>query len=325
MLEIKRKSLRKLFKRSLAVVTVLTMSLGVVACGNTDSGASKQKTIAFIPPSLVSPFYASSVEGAKAEATKEGYTLKVLAPQTEDDFNGLLKIVEDVVTQKVDGISICTTDNKTMAAVVKTANAAKIPVVVFNSLSPIEGADVYSYVGYDQKNAGAQAAEYLGTKLKGKQVNVGILEGLPGVFTDNRKGGFVDEAKKYSNIKIVATQPANWEREKGMNVATNMYQANKTINVFYGLSDEMAIGATQAFKSVGIKDGITIGIDGNPATMDSISKGETTATVYTSPKEIGTQSIVDCGKAIKGLKVQNKMHQIKTLVVDKSLVSKYIK
>lgn len=317
----KIKTKRNVLRSIMAVGLALTISIGFVGCGSV--GEPKKKTIAFIPPSLVSPFYSQAVAGAKAEAAKEGYNVKVLAPQTEDDFNGLLKIVEDVITQQVDAIAICTTDDKTMAAVVKKANNEKIPVIVFNSLSPIKGTDVYAYVGYDQKQAGAQVADYLGTKFNGKRFNVGILEGLPGVFTDNRKGGFVDQAKKYSNIKIVATQPADWEREKGMNVATNLYQANKSINMFYGLSDEMAIGAAQACKAEGIKDAVTVGIDGNPATLDSISKSETTATVYTNPKKIGTESIVDAVKAIKGEKISNKFDETPTLIVDKSNLSQY--
>lgn len=322
---------KKLIKKILTVGLALSMSFGLAACGNSSSTSTSssqggdKKTVAFIPPGMVSPFYAQTIEGAKEQAEKEGYDIKVLAPQREDDFDGLLKIVEDVIVQKVDAIAICTTDDKTMAAAIKKANAAKIPVVIFNSLSEIQGADAYAYVGYDQKKAGAQAAEYLGTKLKDKQFNVAILEGLPGVFTENRKGGFVDEAKKYSNIKIVATQPANWEREKGMNVATNLYQANKSINMFYGLSDEMAIGAAQAAKSVNIKDAVTIGIDGNPATLDSIAQGETTATVYTNPKQIGKQTIVDCAKAIKGEKMENKIDEVKTIVVDKDNLGEYRK
>jgi ribose transport system substrate-binding protein len=326
---------KKLIKSILSVGLVLSMSLGLAACGggnaNTSSTSapqdegSEKKTVAFIPPGMVSPFYAQTIEGAKEQAQKEGFDIKVLAPQREDDFAGLLKIVEDVITQKVDAIAICTTDDKTMAAAIKKANDAKIPVVVFNSLSEIEGTDVYAYVGYDQRKAGAQAAEYLGTKLKDKQFNVAILEGLPGVFTDNRKGGFVDEAKKYSNIKIVATQPADWEREKGMNVATNLYQANNSINMFYGLSDEMAIGAAQAARSANIKDAVTVGIDGNPATLDSIAAGETTATIYTNPKEMGKEAVVDCGKAIKGEKMDNKIDEIKTIVVDKDNLSEYKK
>ena len=145
------------------------------------------------------------------------------------------------------------------------------------------------------------------------------------MFTENREGGFLDEVDKYSNIEVVAKQAANWEREKGMNVATNMYQANNKINMFYGLSDEMALGAAQACNSLGLKDIVTIGIDGNPNTLDDIKAGVCTASVYTNPFEIGAQTIVDCDKAIKGETMENKIHEIPTVIVDKSNVDEYIK
>lgn len=80
-------------------------------------------------------------------------------------------------------------------------------------------------------------------KFKGS-AKVGIIEGLPSAHTTERMGGFVDKAKeKYPDIQVVASQPGDWEREKGMNAATNMLQANPDITVFFGLSHEMELGA----------------------------------------------------------------------------------
>lgn len=311
-----------------AAALALGVTLG--ACSNksnTKSGSSdssSEKTIAFIPPSMVSPFYKGTLDGAKAEAKKLGYKLDALAPQKEDDFEGLLKIVEDTISKKPAAVAICTTDDKTMIAALKKLNAAKIPAIVFNTQSTFKGTDVYSAVGYDQQKAGVNAAKYLGTKYKSRDLYVGILEGLPGVFTENREGGFVKEAKKYSNIHIVSKQPADWDRGKALDVATNMYQANKKINTFYGLSDEMALGAAAAARQTGIKDAITIGIDGNPNTLNAIKKGQATATVYTNPKLMGERTIKDADAAIKGKKKSNPMNEVPTIVVDKSKVNEYI-
>ncbi|MBU2702744.1 ribose transport system substrate-binding protein [Sporomusaceae bacterium BoRhaA] len=318
-------------KKAVVLLTVAAVGFGVTGCGGQASDSTQatkavpNKTIAFIPPTMVSAFYEQTITGAKQKAKELGYEVSVTAPQKEDDYEGLLKNVEDAITKKVAAIAICTTDDKTMAIAVQKANAAKIPVIVFNSQDEVQGTTVYSYVGYNQKKAGESVAEYLGTKYKDRQCNVAILEGLPGVFTANRGGGFEEAAKNYSNIKIVAKQAANWEREKGMNAATNMYQANNVINVFYGLSDEMALGAAQAAKSLGLKDIITIGIDGNPNTLSDIKAGICTASVYTNPFKIGEETIVDCDKAIKGEKLENIMHEIKTLIVDKDNVDQYLK
>lgn len=316
------------FRKLFSLVLSSALVLGMVGCssgGDGETSGSEDNTIAFIPPTMVSSFYEQTISGAKDKAKELGYTVSTTAPQKEDDYEGLLKCVEDAITKGAKAIALCTTDDKTMAIAVEKANAANIPVILFNTLSEVEGTDVYSYVGYDQRKAGASVAEYLGTEYKDTQFKVGILEGLPGVFTENREGGFLDEIDKYSNIEVVAKQAANWEREKGMNVATNMYQANNQINMFYGLSDEMALGAAQACSSLGLKDVVTIGIDGNPNTLDDIKSGVCTASVYTNPYEIGAQTIVDCDKAIKGETIENKLHEIPTTIVDKNNVDEYIK
>lgn len=319
---------KSFFKKAMLGLAAVAMVGGLAACGNKSSSSSSsksEKTITFLPPAMVSPFYKSTIDGAKAEAKAQGYKLNVLAPQKEDDYEGLLKIVEDSLSKGTNAIAICTTDDKTMAAAVKKANRDKVPVVVFNSISKVKDAKVYSYVGYDQKKAGASVAKWLGTKYSDKKLNVGILEGLPGVFTENREGGFVDAAKQYKNIKIVAKQPANWDRGKALDTATNMYQGNKDINTFYGLSDEMALGAASAAKQAGIKNAITIGIDGNPNTLAAIKKGSVTGSVYTNPKMMGKRAVQDAIKAIKGQKKANVINEIPTVVVDKSNVAKYTK
>lgn len=317
------------FRNIALAATALLMGLSLTACGNksgsSESDSGSNKKIAFIPPSMVSPFYKSTIDGAKEEAKKLGYSLDTLAPQKEDDFEGLLKIIEDTISKKPAAVALCTTDDKTMIAALKKLNAAKIPAVVFNTQSTFKGTDVYSAVGYDQAKAGKNAADYLGTKYKDKQLYVGILQGLPGVFTENRQGGFVKQAKKYSNIHIVAKQPADWDRGKALDVATNMAQANKKINTFYGLSDEMALGAAAAARQAGLKDAITLGIDGNPNTLDAIKKGQATATVYTNPKLIGQRTIKDADSAIKGKKKDNPKNETPTVVVDKETVDKYLK
>lgn len=318
--------MRKTLKKIMGTVLMVSMGVVLMSCGTGKVGEGDKKgTIAFIPPTMVSSFYEQTIQGAKDKAEEHGYNVTVTAPQKEDDYEGLLKNVEDSITKGVKAIALCTTDDKTMAVAVEKANAANIPVIIFNSLSEVSGTDVYSYVGYDQRKAGASVADYLGTKYKDTQFKVGVLEGLPGVFTENRAGGFLEQMKKYSNIEVVSTQAANWEREKGMNAATNMYQANSAINAFYGLSDEMALGAAQAMKSAGLNEVITIGIDGNPNTLDDIKGGVCTASVYTNPYKIGAETIGDAVKAINGEKNDNVIHEIETIIVDKENVDEYIK
>jgi len=318
------------FLCAVLIIAFLTLIAGgavFLLKSDSASAASKQKTkleIAFVPPGMVSPFYAGTISGAKPMAEKLGYKFTVLSPERESDFAGQVKIVEDLVTKKVKGIALCAINADAIAAAVRKANEAKIPVVVFNSLTELPKCSVEAYVGYDQRAGGRKVADYI-AKVKNGKAKVAIIEGLPGYHTTERKGGFMDQIKKkYPNIKVVATQPGDWEREKSMNAATNMLQAHPDIDVFYGLSDEMALGAAQACKAAGKKNILTIGIDGNPNALEAIKKGELTATLYVYPDVIGAKAIEALDKVIKGQKVDKKIIT-DTIVVDKTNVSKYLK
>ena len=297
--------------------SLLALALGLLA------PVARAGDVAFVPPGMVSPFYAGVISGAKPAADKLGYKFVIVAPERESDFAGQARIVEDMVERKVQGIALCAINIEAVGAAVKKANAAKIPVVIFNSLIDLPSGEAFAYVGYDQRAGGAKVADYV-NKVKNGKAKVAIIEGLPSTFTTDRKGGFEDQIKKYPGIKVVASQPGDWEREKSMNVATNILQANPDIDVFYGLSDEMALGASQAAKAAGKKGLVIIGIDGNPNAIEAVAKGDITGTLGVNPDLIGAKAIETLDKAIKGQSSPKKV-VTDTVVIDKDNYKKFMK
>jgi ribose transport system substrate-binding protein len=147
---------------------------------------------------------------------------------------------------------------------------------------------------------------------------VAIIEGLPSTFTTDRKGGFVDRIKeKYPGIEVVASQPGDWEREKSYNVAQNVLQSHPDVDMFYGLSDEMALGAARAVKEAGKKGVVIVGIDGNPNAIEAVAKGDITATLGVNPGLIGQKAIETLDKAVKG-KTSPKKVVTDTVIIDKA-------
>lgn len=289
-------------------------------------GGGTKKEIAFLPPAMTSPFYASCIEGAKETADKLGYTLVVTAPEKESDYAAQVQLCEDMITRGVAGIMICAINTDAITSGVKKANAANVPVVFFNTNTDLKEAKVYAISGYDQYEGGGKIADWVNKKTNGT-AKVAIIEGLPSDYTTLRMGGFVDKCKKqYPDIKVVASQPGDWEREKGMNAAANMLQAHPEINVFYGLSDEMALGALEACKQAGRNDIICVGLDGTPNAIESVGEGKLSATLYCGPVEIGNNAVTYLDKAIKGETVDTEQKFVKaqTVVVDKTNVAKYI-
>jgi ribose transport system substrate-binding protein len=283
-----------------------------------------KKTIALLPPAMTSPFYASVIKGARQEAERLGYELRILAPEAESNYAAQVQIMEDMITQKVDGIMVCAINQEAISVGVKKANDAGIPVVFFNTNVDLKNAVVYAMSGYDQYNGGGKLADWVNIKTGGN-AKVAIIEGLPSDYTTLRMGGFVDKCKeKYPGITLVASQPGDWLREKGMNAAANMIQANPGISVIYGLSDEMALGAYQAKKQIGRDDIIVIGLDGNPNALESVKNGELDATLNCGPVDIGRNAVIYMDKALKKETIPQKFIEAETTVVDKSIVNQYL-
>ena len=253
-----------------------------------------------------------------------GYELIVMAPESEDDYATQTSMMEDFITQGVKGIAVCGINLDALIPAIQKANAAGIPVVMFNTITEIEGADVYAYSGYNQYNGGANIADWVNAQTGGT-AKVAIIEGLPSDYTTQRMGGFVDRcAEAYPGIEVVATQPGDWVREKGMNAAMDMIQAHPEISVIYGLSDEMALGAVQACKQLNRTDIICVGLDGNPNAFESVKAGELNATLSCGPVEIGANAIKALVEAINGVERTEKVIEAPTVVVDATLVDDYL-
>lgn len=306
--------------KKLLLVAAVCLLLSAVMCG--EGQAADNVEVALIPPAMVSPFYQEVIKGAEEVASKHGYALKILAPDREDDAAGLLNLVETMISRKVDAIAVCAMDEETMVTAVQKANAAGIPIVLFNTLVELPAGDVFAYVGYDQRRGGAQVANYVLDNVEG-DIKAAIIEGLPSSYTTERAGGFNDVADKEDRLNVVVSQAADWEREKAMNVATNILTANPDINVIFGLSDEMGIGAGQAVKAAGktLDDILIIGLDGNASAFDAIRKGLTTATCDVNPVGIGVATIETVYKALNG-ESSPQLVVTDTLIVDSSNVAK---
>ena len=303
-------------KKVLAIVLVMMMVL---------SGAAlAEGKLGFLPPAMTSPFYASCIEGAKPVAEALGYELVIMAPESEDDYATQTSMMDDFITQGVASIAVCGINLDALIPAIKNAYEAGVPVVMFNTITELEGADVYAYSGYNQYNGGAKIADWVNEKTGGEAV-VAIIEGLPSDYTTQRMGGFVDKCKEsYPGITVVATQPGDWVREKGMNAAMDMIQAHPEINVIYGLSDEMALGAVQACKQLNRDDIICVGLDGNPNAKEAVKAGELDGTLDCGPVAIGANAIKALADAIDGVERDEKIIEAETTVVDSTNVDQFL-
>ncbi|MDQ7862445.1 substrate-binding domain-containing protein [Peribacillus frigoritolerans] len=189
--------------------------------GNEGQKGNKQLTIGVAVGSLANPFFVSMAKGAE-EAGKE-LGAEVLVESAEYDLAKQAAQIENFITKKVDIILLNAVDTKGIAAAVQQAKAADIPVVAIDTNA--EGG-VDATVTSDNYQAGKLAGEYVIEQLDGKGKIV-IIDGPPVSAVSDRIQGFED-AIKDSEIKVIAKQNGEGNREKALTVMESILQANSS-------------------------------------------------------------------------------------------------
>src|SRR3954468_4788417 len=304
--------------RPLLLCTILLLSLtgcnrgekaAAATAGAAPGAATAKPTIALVVKTLNNPFFIEMQKGAQAEADKRGIDLVVQAADREIDVERQMQIVENLIQRKVSALCITPSGSREIVPVIVKANKAGIPVVIVDTRADEKalsaaGGKVATFIGSDNYDGGKIAGAFIAEKLGGKG-SIAVLEGIPGHETgDARLRGFREAVAKSPGIKIVASQPANWERDQGFNVFQNILQAHPEITGLFACSDLMALGATEAIAAAGKTGKITVvGFDAQPEAREAIKKGTMAATVAQFASRMGATGVEYADKLLKGEKI----------------------
>ncbi|ACB86240.1 ribose ABC transporter substrate-binding protein RbsB [Natranaerobius thermophilus] len=277
-------------KKLLAVGGILVLLLGVMAgCGEEaptdEEGEAEGGTIGLAISTLNNPFFVTLEEGAKEAAEDLGYDLVVL--DSQDDSSQELSNVEDLVQQEVSVILINPVDSDAVESAVSMANDADIPVITLDRSA--EGGEVLSHVASDNVAGGEMAGEFIVDELGGEG-KVVELEGVPGASAARDRGEGFHNAVEGTDIDVIASQTANFDRQEGLSVMENILEAEEEIDAVFAHNDEMALGALQAIESSG-RDIMVVGFDATDDAREAVSEGSMAATVAQQPALIGSLGV----------------------------------
>ena len=285
---------------------ILIAAAAAVSCNRGPATTNGKPTVALVLKTLNHPFFVDMRRGAQEAADRLGVTLVVQAAEREIDAEKQMQIVENLIQTGIQALCITPSGSREIVSALVKAREAKVPIVVVDTRLDAQAADAAgvrpaTFVGSDNYEGGKLAGDYL-LKVSNGQARVGILEGIPGHETgDSRMRGFRDAVKGASGVSIVASQPANWERDQGFNVFQNMLQAHPDIDSVFACSDLMALGALEAIAAAGRTGKIrVVGFDALDDARKAIAAGAMAASVAQFPSEMGRLAVESAVKVIKG-------------------------
>ncbi len=171
--------------------------------------------------------------------------------KTSGDVTKQVADIEDMLVQGVDGLVVFPFESAPVTPVVEKAHDKGVYVVVLDRGVTKPVYDVY--LSNDDESYARQGMDYVCKALGGKG-NVVLIEGLPSVINDLRTKTAKEVAAKYPGIKILDSQPGNWNKEKATAVMENYLAKYKQIDAVYTADDDMLEGALQAYQESGRKD-----------------------------------------------------------------------
>jgi ribose transport system permease protein len=281
-----------------AVVTVAIV--GATSFLHSGSSSATTPKMGLALSTLNNPFFVQIQSGAKAEAKKLGVDLTVTDAQ--NDASQQANQLQNFTSSKLGAIIVNPVDSAAASNSVKAADKAEIPVIAVDR--GVDKATVDALVASDNVAGGELAAKTVAEKLGG-QGKIVILQGQAGTSAARERAeGFANGLKAYPGIKVVAQQPADFDRTKGLDVMSNLLQAHPDVQGVIAANDEMALGAIKALGSKAGKSVSVVGFDGTPDGLTAVKAGTLYASVAQQPTQLGRIAVDNALRALQGKKVE---------------------
>jgi ribose transport system substrate-binding protein len=261
------------------------------------SQSNEKKKVAVVISTLNNPWFVILAESAAENARKLGYEAKIFdsqnSPAVESDN------FENLISSEFDAILFNPTDADGSVSNVLRAKAAGIPVFCMDREINNDDAATSQILSDNYSGCVEVGIEFV-KALKEKGTYVEIL----GLVGDNntwaRSKGFHSVVDKFSNLKMVAQQSGDFDRNKAMEVLETIMQAHPNIDAVFCGNDAMALGAYQALQAAGKANVKVFGFDGASEVIEKIKEGKIVATGMQYPKIMAKTAAQYADEYLKG-------------------------
>jgi ribose transport system substrate-binding protein len=168
--------------------------------------ASRAETLRFaiVPKAMNNPYFDLSRDGCMAEAKKIGVECVYRGP-VEHEPADQVQIIQDLITQGVQGLAISAADADSVVGVIKQARDAGIAVITFDADSPKSARQ--AYVGTDNKEMGREMGRQL-LKIQPKPGVYVTQSGGPAAANLNERLAGLNEALQGAGWKLAPGSPS---------------------------------------------------------------------------------------------------------------------
>lgn len=280
----------------------LTLAIGLSFALAAGGLAQAQETyIPLISKGFQHQFWQAVKAGANQAATDYKVKVTFEGPETEAMVDKQIDMLSAALAKKPQALGFAALDSKAALPLLKKAQAAKIPVVAFDS--GVDSDIPVTTATTDNKAAAALAADKM-AEMIGKEGEVGVVAHDQTSRTGiDRRDGFIDRIKAaYPKIQIVSVQYGAGDQLKSTEVTKSILQAYPKIKGIFGTNEGSAIGVINGAREMKRKV-VIIGFDSGKQQKDAIRDGQMAGAITQNPVGIGYKTVEAAVKALKGEKL----------------------
>jgi len=247
----------------------------LLACAGCHRDEHRRRLIVVIVPSQDNPYFKAEADAAAARALELGYRVRVDAH--EDDAFRQDNLVDAAIASNAAAIILDNAGADATVSAVRRATRAGIAVFLIDREIDATGIAKAQIISDNDQGARLVAAEFA-RAMNGSGEYAELLGKESDTNAQIRTQGFHAVLDRYSNLKRVSAQSANWSQAEAFQKTETMLQAHGNIAGIIAGNDTMALGAAAALKSAGKLNVQITGFDGSPDAIDAIQRGDLRAT-----------------------------------------------
>lgn len=284
-------------------IVLIVLALVLVA-GLTFGAPAKKLRIGLTLMDYNFDFFQKMLAMAKKTAADLGVELLDFDGQGKQEVQ--MKVMEDMIAQKVDAIFLNPVDTAAIGPAVLAANAAGIPVITVDVRAA--SGTVLAHIASNNMEIGRMdgqfAVDYL-TKKYGSAKGRILIQGYPQITSmRDRTAGFKEVLKKYTKVQLVEVDPTHLDVQAAMALAEDQltrYGKGK-VDIYFGSNSQTALGIMAAADTAKRKDVAIIGVDDEGEFLKALADPNSpfVATVVQYPTDMGKLGVEYAVKVANG-------------------------
>ena len=279
----------------------LAAALCLVTALAGSASAQQQQYIPLVSKGFQHQFWQAVKSGAEQAGKDYNVRITFEGPETEAMVDKQIDMLSSALAKHPAAIGFAALDSKAAIPLLKKAQAAKIPVIAFDS--GVDSDIPMTTATTDNKAAAALAADKM-AQLIGDAGEVALVVHDQTSRTGiDRRDGFVDRIKSaHPNVKVVSVQYGAGDHLKSTEIAKSMLQAYPNLKGIFGANEGSAAGVVNAVRETHRKI-VVIGYDSGKQQKDAIRDGIEAGAITQNPVGIGYKTVEAAVKALKGEKL----------------------